>query len=148
MRGLKFSAIIVGALVDVIVSILLGVPFAIILIAYHTSQGMTMAAATEQIQKEAHSVLMLLASIGLGGTGSLVGGFVAGWMARHHRVTNGAGAGILSVLLSVFAWSGYPLWFNLLGVVITVGLAASGAYLSHLIFGTQNPPAPPLIVHP
>jgi len=140
---LRFLAIIVGLAVDIVGSLALGFVFGIVLVVFHLMQGIPIQdIATQMDAKHLNqSVIFLLASLGVGGIGSLVGGFVTGWMAKASRVTNGFAMGILSTLVSIPFWGTDPLWFNLLGVVMTMGMATTGAYFADLIF--RRAPLPP-----
>ena len=140
---LKFLAIFIGFIVDVGGSLLLGVILGIALLVIHLAQGMPLQEIMVQMDTKHlnQSVAFLLASLGIGGLGSLTGGFVTGWMAKTSRVINGFAAGVLSTSLGLCFWNMNPAWYNLLGCVITLGLATTGAYFADLIFG-RAPAAP------
>jgi hypothetical protein len=82
---------------------------------------------------------LLLAGAGLGSFGSLIGGFTTGWIARSRRVGCGAIMGVCSVLASLPFWYADPLWYNLMGAVVTLVLAPAGAWLAEVIFSPKAP---------
>jgi hypothetical protein len=148
MSGLKFGAISIGVIVDISTSLIFGALFGAVMMAFLLARGLSAADAQAQIENNAHAPIVEFLGLGLGGLGSLIGGFVTGWLAKYHRVLNGAAAGILSTLIGLIFGGQDPLWLDVLGVICTIGPATSGAYLSQLVFGHTRPPAPPLIVHP
>jgi hypothetical protein len=142
MKDVKFLAIFIGVIVDIVGSFTSGLVLGIILIIYHVAQGTPLKDISSVMDQKhlSQSIPFLLSSLGLGGFFSLVGGFVAGWMAKVSPTKNGLIMGVISTLLSIFFWSFSPAWFNAAGCLFTIGPATAGGYLAFVFFG-RRPPA-------
>jgi hypothetical protein len=141
--GWKILGIVVGLVTDIAVSLILGLLFGLVLAAYLAGQGVAahdLAAQITALQKEPY---IILAEIGLGSFGSLIGGFVTGWIARSHRVVCGAIMGFCSCLAALPFWPGEPLWSNLLGLLMTLMLATGGGWAAEAILGRTALTPPP-----
>jgi hypothetical protein len=143
MRDVKYLAIFTGLAVDIGCSLGCGMVLGILMVIYHLSQGVPAPKLLEVMDGKhlAGSVPFLVTTLGLGGFGSLLGGFVTGWLAKVSEMKNASITGILSILLSVFFWNMYPIWYNAAGCLFTVGPAIAGGFFSHVIFGHRPPPA-------
>jgi hypothetical protein len=149
MRGLKILAIFVGLITDIGSSLIFGLLFGIALVVFHAVQGTPLKEIAENAQNIHQSPVLLLASLGLGSMGTLLGSFVTGWMAKHHRIMNGLVMGLCSTLFGALFWGKDPIWYDGLGAFCTIGMSACGAYFADLIFGRVSPPPSPIItVHP
>jgi ABC-type thiamin/hydroxymethylpyrimidine transport system permease subunit len=136
MKDLKFLAIFVGWVVDIFGTLLFGFGMTIVLMIFFAAQGMPLKQITVQTNT-AHldqSLPILLASLGIGGFSTVVGGFVTGWMAKVSQLKNAVVMGLLSTLFGVVFWSFSPLWFNIVCTLITPAAAATGGYFAQCIF--------------
>jgi hypothetical protein len=141
--GRKILGVFVGLVVDIVISLLLGLAMGIALAVYLATQGVSTHDMPTRLTALTHTTLMMLAQDGLGIFGTLVGGFLCGWIARSSRVTCGAIMGFCSCLAGVPFWGSWPLWFNLLGVVLTLLMAVCGGWLADAVFGRKQPGPPP-----
>lgn len=108
MTDLKLKAVIVGAIVDNVGTIVA----MLILMTALASQGISQEEVVARMKSPGGLVLNLI--LGLGCT--FLGGYVAGRMARRSEVLHGAlvaGAGMVIALL----WHevGIPLWYDIIG---------------------------------
>ena len=141
MKDVKFLAIFAGSVVAMVGSLASGLVLGIILIIYHVSQGTPLKDMSSVMDQKhlSNSMPLLVCSLGLGGFFCLVGGFVTGWMAKVSPMKNGLLMGVLSTLLTVFFWSYYPAWFNVVGSVFTIGPAMAGGYLAQVFLSRRQP---------
>ncbi|MFA5340032.1 MAG: hypothetical protein WC317_07810 [Candidatus Omnitrophota bacterium] len=127
-RKINIKALVVGVLTDlgssIVLGIILGVVAAIILIA----QGVPPKEVAVRLQGQ----MLLIPSmiIGLGGT--LLGGFVAGRIAKDYEVFHGGIVGCISILLGFFFWSSCPLWYNLAGLIVTIPCGMLGGNIAKI----------------
>jgi hypothetical protein len=87
------------------------------------------------------SIPLLLASLGIGGFFTVVGGLITAWMAKTHQVKNATVMGLVSIVLGLPFWGSYPLWYNVIAVLVVLGAAATGGYFAKCIFVPHPPPA-------
>jgi hypothetical protein len=141
--GRNILGVFVGVVTDIVVSMILGLLFGVLLGAYELAQGVHALDLVAHPNKFVQQAPALLAEAGLGAFGSLVGGFVTGWIARTNRVVCGIIMGCGSVLVSLPFWYASPLWYNILGAFLTIGMATAGAFAAEALLGRTLPPAPP-----
>ena len=146
MSKLSVRGVLIGAIVDVITSFLLGVPLAIYAVSKldltHTPKvqiGSTITAAI-------HGSSSLYAAQLLIGFGcSVLGGYVASWLAKRHELLNGALSSFLCLALGVYAiTSGKDSnahWVQLLLLVASPACASLGGYLKLMQNRTRLRPA-------
>jgi hypothetical protein len=141
--GWKILGVVVGVVTDIVVSLIFATLFVAALSLYLIAEGVKTHDLNARITDLTHQNVILFAEGGLGCFGSLIGGFVCGWIARSHRVLCGFIMGCGSCLSAVPFWGHDPLWFNLLGLVMTLVAAAGGAGIADALFGRKSPPLPP-----
>jgi len=144
MKDVKFLAICVGVVVDIAGSFAAGLVMGIILVIFHLAQG-TQLKDIASVMDQKHlsqSIPFNLASLGVGGFFSMVGGLVTGWMAKVSPTKNGLIMGIFSTLLSIFFWGYDPAWVNAAGCFFTIIPATVGGYLAFIFFGRRYPTSP------
>jgi hypothetical protein len=131
MKSISLKAVFIGGIVDVGASTIAGIIAAIlatgILAASH--QGGSAADAARAL---AASSNYRLAMYVLGGSFSILAGYIAARIARHDQVLNGALSSWLCVLLSIgeLTWQGsLPSLGMLSGLVLSPLLGAAGGYL-------------------
>ena len=142
MKGRHVLAIAVGVVGGFVLSLIVGLVMGAAMVAYYATQGMPMQKIAIQLNF-AHlvsSIPFLLASLGGGGFALLVAGFVAGWIARSHQLVTGLILGAVSVVISVPFYFWYPLWYNIVCIVFTIGPAAMGAYAAQVMLKPSGGP--------
>jgi len=139
MKGISIKAVLIGWIVDFVLEFAGGLVLATALVVYvmygsNNNHGHFDLPAYTRLS---HSPPVLLISIVLGVGGSLIGGFVTGWIASTSRMKNAYALSIVELVFSVaflpFMQS-YPIWFDVLGTVVTVGFTILGGLISQLIF--------------
>jgi hypothetical protein len=122
LTNIKLKAIVVGALVDNIVTMFI----MMLLMTALVSQGLSQDEVVARMKSPSGLLLNLI--IGLGCT--CLGGYVAGRIARQSEVLHGslvAGAGMVLALL--LRESGLPGWYDILGFA---GMLPAGMLGGHM----------------
>lgn len=97
--GLEWRAIVLGAVADIVATVLASIIFVFILIAVKGEQGQEFSEEALREMLAAPEIQMAWLLIGLGC--SVLGGYIAGRLAKREEVKHGALAGFLSVVLGV-----------------------------------------------
>jgi hypothetical protein len=146
MTWRHFLGVFAGVVCGFVLSLAFGMVMGIGMLIYYTSQGASVHQATKQLDF-AHlsaSLPFLIATLSAGAFALLLSGFLAGWIGRTHPVLTGLVTGIVSTVLSLpfcFLYT-YPLWYNVAGVVVTIGPAAMGGYLARVLASLRRAPLP------
>ncbi len=137
MSKVSPKGVLIGAAVDVGTSLLLGIPLVIYAMTKvdltHTPKDQLGSTITTAIHGNAalYAVQLL---IGLGC--SVLGGYVAAWLAKRHELLNGALSSFLCLALGVYAiTSGKDSnahWVQLLLFVGSPACASLGGYLKFM----------------
>ena len=96
--GWKVLAVFVGLVTDIGISLVLGLGLGLALSFYLIAHGVAMHDLVPKVTTLTQTTPLLLAGAGLGSLGSLIGGFVTGWIAGSQRVVCGAIMAVCSVL--------------------------------------------------
>ena len=134
VKAVSIKGVFVGGIVDVGSSFILGLPFAIYVILKvqlaHTPPdqvGAPVKAATFG------SAPIYLAQLAVGMACSVLGGYVAATLAKHHELLNGALASILCVLLGIYVLTTrndpHPMFVRISLVVMSPALSLLGGDL-------------------
>ena len=127
---IKFTAVIIGAVVDNAGTLLLMTTLAAALVSTGLSEDEVM------VRMKSSNGLLLGLILGLGCT--VMGGFFAGWIAKRAEVLHGALVAIVGMVLSMFfRESGMPIWFEIAGFVCMLPAGMAGGYLAQ----KRRPPA-------
>jgi hypothetical protein len=123
LTNIKLKAIVVGALVDNIVTMFI----MMLLMTALVSQGLSQDEVVARLKSPSGLLLNLI--IGLGCT--CLGGYVAGRIARQSEILHGAlvaGAGMVLALL--LRESGLPGWYDILGFIGMLPVGMLGGYMA------------------
>jgi hypothetical protein len=104
MRKISLKGVLIGGIVDVVSSSLLGIPFAIYALSKvdlaHTPQVQVGSA----IAAVSHATPWLYgAQLLVGFACSVLGGYVAAWLAKHDEVLNGSLSSFLCVAIGIYS---------------------------------------------
>jgi uncharacterized membrane protein YfcA len=101
--AVSFKGVIIGGIVDVVASVVLGLPFAIYTVSRldlsvipKNQVGTTVTAAIHA------NVPLYVGQLLVGLACSVLGGYVAAWLAKRHELLNGALSSFLCVILGVY----------------------------------------------
>jgi uncharacterized membrane protein YfcA len=134
MRRISVKGVLIGGIVDIVASVVLGLPFALYVMLKvdlsHTPNAQASAAVTAAIHG---NVPMYVAQLLVGLACSVLGGYVAAWLAKHDELLNGALSSVRCVALSIYTFStgkdSNPQWLQVLLLVGSPLLALLGGDL-------------------
>lgn len=134
MGKISIKGVLIGGVVDMVASVALGLPFAIYALLKvdlsHTPNTQVSAAVTAVIHG---NVPLYTAQLLVGLACSVLGGYVAAWLAKHDELLNGALSSVLCVALSIYTIStgkdSNPHWLQVLLLVASPLLALLGGDL-------------------
>ncbi|HWP60952.1 MAG TPA: TIGR04086 family membrane protein [Candidatus Acidoferrales bacterium] len=141
--GVQFRPIIIGAVVDYV-----GTSIAVILYTMFfymgdaLDSGMSEEAVEKAFEKMVASPEALLTLFLIGMLGTVLGGYVAGRLARVEEVKHGALVGAVALIValvqaSVSEPSPVPEWYNILGYILAIPAGALGGSIAQ---GKGKPP--------
>lgn len=158
--GVEIRPIIIGVVVDFIVTYVAFQAFFLAYVAYEMSnegdvsiekvmEYMTSAESVDKIMAFMTSTEGLMVVFVIGTLATAVGGVVAGWKATGLEVKHGALVGAGSLLLSFLEQAlfgetiEFPEWFRALSVVAIIPAGALGGYVAEIIKSAAGlrPPA-------
>jgi hypothetical protein len=127
--GLKISAVVIGLVVDVGASLLVGGAFGLAMAFWFAGDGV--AAASTQLEVVLASPAGLWGSLLIGAACSALGGYVAARLAPHAPRFHGMAVGVASVATGVIAaangMASGPRWVTVLGAALTIPAALAGS---------------------
>ena len=134
MGKLSFKGIIIGGIADVVLTSILGIPLTIYIISTlnlsHTPQDQISSVIISAIHaNSSFHVAQLL--IGL--SCSMLGGYIAAWIAKHDELLNGGLSSFFCLAIGVYSFSSgkisVELWEKLLEFIASPVFALIGGYL-------------------
>lgn len=84
--------------------------------------------AEQAVSQATSSVAFLLSSAVLGSLTTALGGYLAARIAKSYPYFNALALGLLGAAFGLLFWPHYPVWFNILGLVLVVPAALLGAH--------------------
>jgi len=131
---LSLKGVLVGGLVDVGTSVLFGLPFAIYEMTKvdlsHTPSAQASTALTQAIRS---NVPLYIGQLLVGLACSVLGGYVAAWLAKHDELLNGGLSSFLCVALGIYTMASgkdsNALWVQILMLLASPVLALIGGDL-------------------
>lgn len=134
MNKVSLKGVIIGSILDIVVSIILQFPVMVYALASLHLTSLPheqIAPALMNAMQSNHTFY----SLGMAGGifGSIFGGYISARIAKHHEILNGALASFLCVISGVYTIISetYPgsIWFHVLGFILSPSLAAIGGYI-------------------
>jgi cell shape-determining protein MreD len=133
MKKVSIVGVILGGITDIVSTVILGIPFtAYVLLKYlpHTSPGQEQTAMVAVIRGNA---MLLTVQWILGMAGSILGGYVASWIAKHDELLNGALSSWLCILFGVVSLvmprPAFPIYQEIIALVASPLFALLGGWL-------------------
>ncbi|MGP8269014.1 MAG: hypothetical protein ACLQLH_03015 [Terracidiphilus sp.] len=133
MRKVSIKGVIIGGIVDMVSSMVLGIPFAFY--AYSTLDLAHMpqdAGSAVRAAMEANIPLYIF-QLFVGMCCSALGGFVAAWLAKHDELLNGALSAFLSMISGIYAMSAgkdtHSIYIQILLIISCPVFGLLGGYL-------------------
>lgn len=146
-QPMKLIAVVAGWATDfgatMLVSTVLGVVLAMVAGVQHAGGGIAPDSAQLEttVVALAHTLPMLLLSLVLGSMTTVLGGFVAAFIARRDEIWHALATGTLVLLTGLLfitaehamAGDQYPLWYIIVGLLLTFPCAMLGGWLCSLL---------------
>jgi len=144
MRKISVKGVLIGGIVDIVSSVVLGLPFALYTALKvdlsHAPNSQASTAVTAAIHG---NVPLYAAQLLVGLACSVLGGYVAAWLAKHDELLNGALSSILCVALSIYTIStgkdSNPHWLQVLLLMASPLLALLGGDLMRRLRRVPHP---------
>jgi hypothetical protein len=137
VNRISIRGVLIGGIVDIVASLVLGIPFALYLISKldvaHTPKDQVGSMILAAMQG---NVPVYVAQLVVGLACSVLGGYLAARLAKHDELLNGALSSFLCLVLGVFTLSSgkesHPLVVQILLFAASPALGLFGGYLSIL----------------
>lgn len=134
MDKVSVKGVLIGSIVDVGGSVVLGLPFAIYAMSKidlsSTPSAQTSAAVTAAIHR---NVPLYVGQLFIGLACSVLGGYVAAWLAKHDELLNGVLSSFLCVTLGIYTMASgkdsNALWVQILLLLASPAFALVGGDL-------------------
>jgi hypothetical protein len=134
MGRVSIKGVMIGGIVDVVTSVIFGLPFAIYETSKvdlsHTPSAQASVALTAAIHK---NLPLYIGQLLVGVACSVLGGYVAAWLAKHDELLNGGLSSFLGVALGIYGIASgndsNVLWVQILLVLACPALALVGGDL-------------------
>lgn len=140
----RIVAVVVGCLVDIVSSTVAGVAFGIVVSILLVVRD----ASLERLpQVLADSIPVALGELLLGLCCSILGGYVAAWMARQRELQHALATGIASLAIGIALLSlqfllplplAPPSWSTIVALLLTVPAALLGGFLRRAVVGRNR----------
>jgi hypothetical protein len=129
MKKLSVVGILVGGVIDVVSSAVLGVPLVIVALASHGSAHPG-APATDVVSVMHSNILLTIGEWFVGGACSIFSGYVSARIAKHDEILNGACLAWLCTVIGLLFWkvNNTPLLQHVILFVASPLLGAAGGY--------------------
>jgi hypothetical protein len=131
MSRISIKGVLIGGVVDIVSSFVLGFPFAIYaIIKLHVSHMQSDRAATSVTAAIHGNLPLYIGQLLVGLACSVLGGYVAAWLAKHDELLNGALSSFLCVALGIYTMvsgkDSNALWVQVLLLVASPTFALVG----------------------
>ena len=125
-KRIRIKAVVLGCLTDLSGSLAVGLVYGVVL-------GISMAVKgipQEEIGTRLQGLIVLIPSFFIGFGFTLLGGFVAGRIAKHSESLHGGIVGAIGILLGFLFYGSFPLWYNIISFAGVVPAGMAGGYLA------------------
>ena len=123
---IRIKAIVLGFVTDLGGSLVVGIAYGVVL-------GISMAVTgipLEEIATCLQGPVVTIPSLFIGFGFTLLGGFVAGRIAKHSEILHGGIVGGVGILLGFFLCGSLPLWYNIISFAGVIPVGMAGGYLA------------------
>jgi hypothetical protein len=134
MSRVSIKGVVIGGIVDVVSSVILGLPFAIYTMSKLDLSNIPSDQRSAALAAAMHQDLPLyLGELAVGLLCSVLGGYVAAWLAKHDELLNGGLSSFLCVSLGIYTMASgkdsNALWVQILLLLASPALALVGGEL-------------------
>src|SRR4249919_19204 len=128
MSRISIKAVLLGFGATLLLDVLVGATLLAILGDVFV-EGKLEKQTSDAVQATGSGLAFLWSSVVLGSVTTAVGGYVVARIARSYPYFNALALGLLGAVFGLLFWPQYPLWFNLLGLLLVVPATLLGAHL-------------------
>jgi hypothetical protein len=134
LREVSIKGVAIGSVVDIVATNLVAIPLVVYVTATHNLAEIPKDQVSRALMEILRNDPVLFSTQWLlGSLCSVLGGYVAARIAKHHEVLNGALAAFLCVGSGLYAIAvsptSAPQWQHIFGFVASPALSAFGGYL-------------------
>jgi len=134
MRKISVKGVLIGGIVDIVSSVVLGLPFALYTALKVDLSHIPTSQASTAVTAAIHgNVPLYVAQLLVGLACSVLGGYVAAWLAKHDELLNGGLSSVLCVAGGIYVLATgkdtNPHWLQALLLVASPLLAILGGNL-------------------
>lgn len=146
MSRVSVKGVLIGGIVDIVASVVLGLPFALYAMLKVGLPQKPNVQASGAVTAAIHAnVPLYIAQLLVGLVCSILGGYVAAWLAKHDELLNGGLSSILCVAGSIYVIASgkdsNPHWLQALLLVVSPMLAILGGDLMRRLRRSRLQPA-------
>jgi uncharacterized membrane protein YfcA len=146
MGKVSVKGVLIGGIVDVVASVVLGLPFAIFAMSQVDLSSTPTAQASTAVTAAIHgNVPLYVGQLLVGLACSVLGGYVAAWLAKHDESLNGGLSSLLCVALGIYTVAtgkdSNPHWLQILLLVASPLMALLGGDLMRRLRRSRLQPA-------
>lgn len=122
LSDIRFKAVIVGVIVDNAGTLLLMTTLAAMLVSTGLSE--------DEVMGRMKSTNGLLLGLIIGLSFTVLGGYLAGRMAKQAEMLHGALVAVTGMTIALIFRGGDPLWFDIAGFTLMLPAGIAGGYLA------------------
>ena len=146
MGTISVKGVLIGGVVEVVTSVVLGVPFALYAMSKLDLSNIPKDRVESAISAALHAnVPLYLGQTLVGLACSVLGGYVAAWLARHDELLNGGLSSFLCMALDIYTFASGKdsnrLWVQILLIVASPLMALLGGDLMRRRLRSRLQPA-------
>jgi hypothetical protein len=135
MSKISIKGVLIGSVVDIVSSVVLGFPLAIYEIFKLNASHMQSDRAAASVTAAIHgNVPLYIGQLLVGLACSVLGGYVASWLAKHDELLNGTLSSFLCVALGIYTMASgkdtNAFWLQFLLLIASPAMALLGGVLS------------------
>ncbi len=130
MNRINPKALVLGTLLILALSLVAGVALVSVQSVLMAMEGQSEEQILAALAELADDDVYLWWSMLLGALICVLGGYVAARMAKVFPYFNGLALGVVNTFIGFIFWDDVPLWFNLVGIPVTLACCVLGAHLA------------------
>ncbi len=125
-KGIRIKAVVLGFVTDLGGSLVVGFAYGVILGISMTIKGIP----PEEIAIRLQGPVALVPSLVIGFGFTLLGGYVAGRIAKRSEILHGGIVGVIGISLGLLLCGDFPLWYNIIVFAGVVPVGMAGGYFA------------------
>jgi len=134
MRKVSITGVLIGGIVDIVSSVILGIPFAIYVLFRLDLAQIPQDKIGPAVTSAMHANIPLyICELLVGMCCSVLGGYVAAWLAKHDELLNGTLSPCICVLIGIYSVASgkdsHPIYVQILLLIASPVLGLLGGQL-------------------